>query len=75
MSETQKMAPILVADVVGDSRLAGADKDRTVRPQPTAHESTARLKSYVRALPFRIAGTIPARLEEKCSGKALSDRE
>jgi len=28
MSETRKPAAILVADVVGDSRLAGADEDR-----------------------------------------------
>jgi hypothetical protein len=30
MSETRKFAPILVADVVGYGRLAGADEDRTV---------------------------------------------
>jgi adenylate cyclase len=30
MSETRKIAAILVADVVGDSRLAGADEDRTL---------------------------------------------
>jgi adenylate cyclase len=30
MSETRKIAAILVADVVGYSRLAGADKDRTL---------------------------------------------
>ena len=29
MSETRKLAAILVADVVGYSRLAGADEDRT----------------------------------------------
>jgi hypothetical protein len=34
-----------------------------------------RLKSYVQALLFRIAGTIPVRPAEKCSGTALSDRE
>jgi len=28
MSETRKLAAILVADVVGYSRLAGADEDR-----------------------------------------------
>src|ERR1700675_1165426 len=30
MSETQKIAAILVSDVVGYSRLAGADEDRTL---------------------------------------------
>ena len=30
MSETRKLAAILVADVVGYSRLAGADEDRTL---------------------------------------------
>jgi hypothetical protein len=30
MSETRKIAAILVADVVGFSRLAGADEDRTL---------------------------------------------
>jgi adenylate cyclase len=30
MSETRKIAVILVADVVGYSRLAGADEDRTL---------------------------------------------
>ena len=30
MSETQKIAAILVADIVGYGRLAGADEDRTL---------------------------------------------
>ena len=30
MSETRKLAAILVADVVGYSRLTGADEDRTL---------------------------------------------
>ena len=30
MSETRKLAAILVADVVGYSRLAGIDEDRTL---------------------------------------------
>ena len=30
MSETRKLAAILVADVVGYSRLAGSDEDRTL---------------------------------------------
>jgi adenylate cyclase len=31
MTETRKLAAILVADVAGFSRLAGADEDRTLR--------------------------------------------
>ena len=31
MSETRKLAAILVSDVVGYSRLAGADEDRSSR--------------------------------------------
>ena len=35
MSETRKLAAILVADVVGYGRLAGADEDgRAIRPNP-----------------------------------------
>ena len=34
MSETRKIAAILVADVVGYSRLAGADEDRTLVAAP-----------------------------------------
>jgi adenylate cyclase len=30
MTETRKLAAILVADLVGYSRLAGADEDRTL---------------------------------------------
>ena len=30
MGETRKLAAILVADIVGYSRLAGADEDRTL---------------------------------------------
>jgi adenylate cyclase len=36
MSETRKLAAILVSDVAGYSRLAGADKDRTLASQPRA---------------------------------------
>jgi class 3 adenylate cyclase len=35
MTETRKLAAILVADVVGYSRLAGADEDRRSR-SPTS---------------------------------------
>ena len=34
MAETRKIAAILVADVVGYSRLAGADEDRTLARLP-----------------------------------------
>ena len=38
MSETRKIAAILVADVVGYSRLAGADEDRpSGGPSPQNH--------------------------------------
>jgi adenylate cyclase len=33
MSETRKLAAILVSDVVGYSRLAGADEDRILRAE------------------------------------------
>ena len=32
MAETRKLAAILAADVVGYSRLAGADEERTLAP-------------------------------------------
>jgi hypothetical protein len=35
MSETQKLAAILVADIFGYSRLAGADEDRILAPLRT----------------------------------------
>ena len=40
MSETRKIAAILVADIVGHSRLAGADEDRAL----------ARLRAHTRRL-------------------------
>jgi adenylate cyclase len=33
MSETRKLVAILVADVVGYSRLAGTDEERTLAPR------------------------------------------
>ena len=43
MSETRKIAAILVADVVGYSRLAGADEDRTLsRLRGAAQRSNSR---------------------------------
>jgi class 3 adenylate cyclase len=42
VSETRKIAAILVADVVGYSRLAGADEDRTPEPAPRNIMATIR---------------------------------
>jgi hypothetical protein len=49
MSETRKLAAILVSDVVGYSRLAGADEDRTLarlgapqRPHRPGHRRSSR---------------------------------
>jgi hypothetical protein len=39
MSETRKLAAILVSDVVGYSRLAGADEERTLAPPQRPHRS------------------------------------
>ena len=55
MSETRKPAAILVADIVGYSRLAGADPDRilawprTLRSE-TGVESFKRTRPYVDAM-------------------------
>jgi adenylate cyclase len=38
MTETRKLAAILAADVVGYSRLAGSDEDRTLSWLPGAAE-------------------------------------
>ena len=46
MSETRKLAAILVADVVGYSRLAGADEERTL----------ARLRALRSASPSKPTG-------------------
>jgi hypothetical protein len=48
MSETRKLVAILVADVVGYSRLAGADEDRTLAHLPTAQQlaSSSRAKRF-----------------------------
>jgi len=48
MSETRKIAAILVADVVGYSRLAGADEDRTLSRLPTDHGSAEYVASHSR---------------------------
>ena len=46
MTETRKLVAILVADVVGYSRLAGADEERTLarRPQFAPQEGQGPLK-------------------------------
>jgi class 3 adenylate cyclase len=42
MIETRKLVAILVADVVGYSRLAGTDEERTLARLSTAASSSAR---------------------------------
>ena len=57
MSETRKLAAILVADVVGYSRLAGTDEDRTlarlrglrsdlIKPAIAAHHGDRPIRAY-----------------------------
>ena len=47
MSQTRKLAAILVADVVGYSRLAGSDEDRTIArlPSPTIMAASSSAQS------------------------------
>ena len=52
MSETRKLVAILVADVVGYSRLAGADEDRTL-----ARLGVCAATSSIRPLPLIAAGS------------------
>ena len=47
MSETRKLAAILVADVVGYSRLAGADDERTLARLRALHRMTAMARTPV----------------------------
>ena len=64
MSETRKIAAILVADVVGYSRLAGADEDRTLsrlrgseeRPDRPRHRRASRAdrQAHRRRQPHRV---------------------
>ena len=63
MSETRKLAAILVADVVGYGRLAGADEDRSARisilagrspPKPDTLQQTDHRPS--RKIPCRRGG-------------------
>ena len=42
MGETRKIAAILVADVVGYSRLAGTDEDRTLSAAPGSAQRSHR---------------------------------
>jgi adenylate cyclase len=42
MAETRKISAILAADVVGYSRLAGADEDRTLARLPERERSLRR---------------------------------
>jgi hypothetical protein len=47
MTETRKLAAILVADVVGYSRLAGADEDRTLSRLRALRRMTAMARTPV----------------------------
>ena len=47
MSETRNLAAILVADVVGYSRLAGADDERTLARLRALHRMTAMARTPV----------------------------
>ena len=42
MAETRKLAAILAADVVGYSKLAGSDKERTLDQSPRRRSSSRR---------------------------------
>jgi class 3 adenylate cyclase len=55
MTETRKLAAILVADVVGYSRLTGADEDRTL----------ARLRNF-RVAPSVFARAVVERVTTLC---------
>ena len=46
MSETRKLVAILVADVVGYSRLAGAAEDRTLRYAARKSKGMARISMH-----------------------------
>ena len=63
VTETRKLAAILVSDVVGYSRLAGADEDRTL----------ARLRGLRSDLIDRNAGVPPERRIESRIGIHLGD--
>jgi class 3 adenylate cyclase len=51
MSETRKPAAILVADIVGYSRLAGADEDR-ILARPRTLRSETGVESFKRTGPY-----------------------
>ena len=58
MSETRKIAAILVADVVGYSRLAGTDEDRTLaRLRALRSDLIDRRVSVTAADPLRTFGS------------------
>ncbi len=57
MSQTRKLAAILVADVVGCSRLAGSDEDRTIARLPIA-DHHGRIVKRTKSGPFPVAGQL-----------------
>ena len=71
MSETRKIAAILVADVVGFSRLAGADEDRTLARLRALRRMTAMARTPV--LPEAIpVGALSAQLRRSWSQSATA---
>ena len=65
MSDTRKLAAILVADVVGYSQLTGADEDRTLArlrgPPQRSHRSRNRRDPAIAAHHGRVDRTRPPR--------------
>ncbi len=60
MAETRKIAAILVADIVGYSRLAGADEDRTL----SRLRGRAAIRSILRST--RITGASSRGRRDEC---------
>jgi hypothetical protein len=72
MGETRKIAAILVADIVGYSRLAGSDEDRTLRsPRKRASvrsSSAPARRLYPTTSATRIAASLRVSLIAPLSG-------
>src|SRR5260370_1157743 len=86
MSETRKIAAILVSDVVGYSRLAGADEDRilsrlrTLRrhlivPLLSLRPGPDTLKEHRRADPGLLASSRRSRAGETCNAQGAARAE
>jgi hypothetical protein len=59
MSETRKIAAILVSDVVGYSRLAGVDEDRTLTtPRARRHSGDGPLERASAGQSVDVAGVV-----------------